>query len=127
MTKRKMRSWEMNQVQRQYIETALWSSTTDDGDPLDNDAGVDDLTARCQRAMLRDLDGFLADARELLDRADYTGNDVQAAHDFWLTRNGHGAGFWDRGLGKLGDELTKKAKAYGSFDLYLYRGKVHGA
>ena len=23
-------------------------------------------------------------------------NVVQAGHDFWLTRNGHGAGFWDR-------------------------------
>jgi hypothetical protein len=23
-------------------------------------------------------------------------NHVQAAHDFWLTRNGHGTGFWDR-------------------------------
>lgn len=23
-------------------------------------------------------------------------NITQAGHDFWLTRNGHGAGFWDR-------------------------------
>lgn len=23
-------------------------------------------------------------------------NIEQAGHDFWLTRNGHGAGFWDR-------------------------------
>ena len=34
-------------------------------------------------------------------------------HDFMLTRNGHGAGFWDRGLGDLGDRLTAAAKAYG--------------
>lgn len=24
------------------------------------------------------------------------GRIAQAGHDFWLTRNGHGAGFWDR-------------------------------
>ena len=40
-------------------------------------------------------------------------------HDFWLTRNGHGAGFWDRGLGELGDRLTGLAKPYGTVDLYI--------
>ena len=39
-----------------------------------------------------------------------------AGHDFWLTRSGHGAGFWDRGLGALGDRLTEAAKVYGSPD-----------
>jgi hypothetical protein len=50
----------------------------------------------------------------------------QAGHDFWLTRNHHGAGFWDRGLGKVGDELTKNAHPYG--DAHLERaedGKVY--
>lgn len=39
-----------------------------------------------------------------------------AGHDFWLTRSGHGAGYWDRGLGELGDRLTEAAKAMGSPD-----------
>jgi hypothetical protein len=29
----------------------------------------------------------------------------QAGIDFWLTRNRHGAGYWDRGLGITGDKL----------------------
>lgn len=33
-------------------------------------------------------------------------------HDFYLTAAGHGAGFWDRGLGELGDRLTKESKPY---------------
>ena len=33
-------------------------------------------------------------------------NPNQAGVDFYLTRNGHGVGFWDRGLGVIGDELT---------------------
>lgn len=37
-------------------------------------------------------------------------------HDFYLTREGHGAGFWDRGLGTLGDYLTDIAKHAGSAD-----------
>jgi hypothetical protein len=54
-------------------------------------------------------------------RARTTAPEGMAGHDFWLTRNGHGAGFWDRTpleKGKLGDELTKLCKAFGESDLY---------
>jgi hypothetical protein len=43
----------------------------------------------------------------------------QAGHDFWLTRNGHGAGFWDRGLGDIGDRLSVAARAFGEVNLYV--------
>jgi hypothetical protein len=41
-----------------------------------------------------------------------------------LTRNGHGAGFWNRFYGdqpatKLGRALSDAAKVYGSCDLYI--------
>lgn len=41
------------------------------------------------------------------DRGGYDAG--RAGHDFWLTRNGHGAGFWDReelDEGGLGQALT---------------------
>lgn len=38
---------------------------------------------------------------------------AQHGHDFALTRNGHGAGFWDRGYGEVGERLTESAKVYG--------------
>lgn len=44
---------------------------------------------------------------------------LQIGHDLWLTRNGHGAGFWDRGLGQLGDSLTTAAKSIGWANTYL--------
>lgn len=37
----------------------------------------------------------------------------QCGHDFALTRNHHGAGFWDRGYGDLGDRLTVAAQSFG--------------
>jgi hypothetical protein len=41
-------------------------------------------------------------------------------HDFWLTRNGHGAGFWDGDWPKeAGDRLTKACEEFGEFDLYI--------
>ena len=43
----------------------------------------------------------------------------QAGHDFWLTRNGHGAGFWDGDWPKHGDMFTKISECYGSVDPYF--------
>jgi len=43
----------------------------------------------------------------------------EAGIDFWLTRNGHGAGFWDRGLGELGDTLSAACDAFGEVCAYL--------
>ena len=36
-----------------------------------------------------------------------------AGHDFALTRNGHGAGFWDRGYGDVGTFLSDAARTFG--------------
>jgi len=54
--------------------------------------------------------------------------DSQAGHDFWLTREGHGCGFWDGDWPDTGDILTKASKAYG--EMYLYvgdDGKIYGS
>jgi len=40
-----------------------------------------------------------------------------AGVDFWLTRNGHGAGFWDRGTDPVFERLTAAAKVYGGVDI----------
>lgn len=44
----------------------------------------------------------------------------QAGHDFWLTRCGHGSGFWNRGLGKQGDQLTELCKEFNNVDATVY-------
>lgn len=37
-----------------------------------------------------------------------------AGNDFAFTRNGHGTGFWDRGIDDLGQHLTEASRPYGS-------------
>ncbi|GAA2812916.1 hypothetical protein [Saccharopolyspora taberi] len=49
----------------------------------------------------------------------------QAGHDFMLTRQGHGTGFWDRGLGDKGDRLTKSAKVYGEHNIEAEDGFIY--
>jgi hypothetical protein len=46
-------------------------------------------------------------------------DDEHIAHDFWLTRNHHGAGFWDGDYGKYGDKLTAIAQTFSEVDLYV--------
>ena len=48
--------------------------------------------------------------------------DEQAGHDFWLTRNHHGSGFWDHSsdFNEAGlRALTDAAHKFGESDLYL--------
>ena len=49
----------------------------------------------------------------------------QLGHDLWLTRNHHGTGFWDRGLGGLGTSLTDIAHAMGEQHLYITSGEAY--
>lgn len=91
-----------------YLEAALWSSIGPDGEPLDRSFGVEDMTPETINKAIEDSNKFITENRELLERH---GNESQHGHDFWLTRNGHGAGFWDRGYGDDGDTLTAAAEA----------------
>lgn len=46
--------------------------------------------------------------------------EAQAGHDFWLTRNGHGAGFWDKA--EIYDRavlLTTKAAVFGEAQAFF--------
>lgn len=111
-----------------YIECALWSST-DNADesgvePLDLNYNATDIDPQTLKRMAEDCAAFQADNKT--DLEDMTAE--RAGHDFWLTRNRHGAGFWDRGLGEVGRRLTDAAHVWGSFDLYVGDdGKVHGS
>lgn len=104
-----------------YVEAALWSSTDESdesgGVPLDENYSEDDLSDEAKHDMFRDVSHFVGANSGLIFRAGLDAE--QVGHDFWLTRNGHGTGFWDRGLGAVGEELSKAAKAYGSSDIYV--------
>lgn len=53
----------------------------------------------------------------------------QAGHDFWLTRNGHGSGFWDGDWPEpWASILDEGAKCYGPFETYLGDdGKIYSS
>lgn len=112
-----------------YIECALWSSTDNStesgGYPLDDNYGPEDIHSETLSAMARDCRDFQKQARDLLSLLPDV-DDEQHGHDFWLTRNRHGAGFWDRGYPRrIGEFLTDIAHSFGGADLYVNRGRVY--
>lgn len=120
-----MRNFNLTEFVQAYMVCALWSSTDENGEPLDDLYPADDIAPECAAAMRASCEDFCkSNHADLQEYRYHMGNEQfsgeqRAGHDFWLTRNGHGAGFWDRGLGALGERLTKAAKVYSSVDLYV--------
>ena len=100
------------------VATLIWSETIietmddsgpRDGDPYDEHFSTDDLAEDYRTSLEEDIAEFLlAHAADVADM-----KPAQFGHDFILTSNGHGAGFWDSGLGDRGDRLTEACRPYG--------------
>jgi len=104
-----------------YNQVAVWSSHDDNGNPLDS---LDiDLNLNAKACMSYDFAMFLLTVQinlgisNVLTDTDKDLSDI--AHDFWLTRNHHGAGFWDGDFDQYGDILTKLARTFSEVSLYV--------
>ena len=104
--------------ERGFFTAALW--TADDNAPggMDYrdtgnaDALWEQLHPVSKKNLLYALHNWKTENADLLAQA---GTDEQNGHDLWLTQAGHGAGFWDRGYGEIGDKLTERAEAFGPY------------
>ena len=106
-----------SEVLGHYVICALWSSTDDDSEPLEKNYNSGHFSKEARRRIRNACFDFLVANKELLSQTELTNE--QIGHDFWLTRNGHGTGFWDRGLGEVGDKLTESCMVVGECDVYV--------
>jgi hypothetical protein len=120
---------------RSYVGTALATSHDDSndcgGEPMDSNYDISDIAPETLESMLRDCASFYARNRWHIHCDDaplsreFEGNiaareAAMAGHDFWLTRCGHGAGFWDGDWPEPAASILDNAsKAFGNIDLYL--------
>ena len=122
-----MESLTIEDILEHYLIAALWSSTDENGQPLDDNYSIDDIDTQCKELASNEITCWLQYCNELrlidpfIEHYNDSVQHIEArlGHDFWLTRNGHGAGFWDRGLGQLGNQLTTATKTFGSVDAYV--------
>lgn len=115
-----------------FLQTALWASI-DNGEFLDSRFDISDFAPETRAKLEADCHAFYdANAASINclgapEAKDGTGCDGMAGHDFWLTRCGHGAGFWDGDWPEPhASILTRAAKTFGNVDLYVGDdGKIH--
>lgn len=104
----------------------VWSEVDENGEPLDDRFDVDDIDADDRAEFAEAVESFaLAMPEDTLtmlrhyhgEQFGYSG--LLFGHDFTLTSNGHGVGFWDRGeRSGAADRLTELARA-ASYSLYV--------
>ena len=129
-------SSQINTIAEHYLIALLWTMPGDDecenpGDDID----LSDLPAETIEQAKQDVAEFVNACGALFDQAmkcyedgygrhpDAGSAEAAFGHDFALTRNRHGCGFWDRaseGLPRvLGEALTKVCEAFPQVDLYI--------
>lgn len=122
-----------------YIGAMLWSESCNGSAPAtvcDHLGWTGDAAYNCDKSLSHDLNYGECDLsgaaydeirKDVADFVCGNWNDLylrgmdgdQAGHDFLLTRNGHGVGFWDRGLGERGQRLTAASEPYGTMNAYV--------
>ena len=109
-----------------YLECAIWASTD-----LGSHASIDMIHGGTLAAMVSDCEEFQKGNEADLELYCNAGRTLgHAGHDFWLTRNHHGEGFWSRYEmpEALARRLTEAAHSHGEFTLYRgeHDGKIYG-
>lgn len=98
---------DFNKIVHAYLHAALWTSE------LDSEYDIHEINDDSISKAVSDCKKFIEVSGDLLNGLE----DSQIGHDFWLSRNGHGAGFFDRGLGDIGDKLQEFASSFGTSDV----------
>lgn len=122
---------QLNHFVASYLETAIWAELSGTQQNLP-------VTKQAKQAATEDCKTFadkvfaeftVNEAEGILNQS---GNDLShlAAHDLWLTRNGHGAGFWDKDIYNdlavdACTRLTNIAKSMGTSHIYANKGRIY--
>lgn len=119
---------ETNAFFNAFLAALLWSENDGEDASLSERFTIADIHPNSLAGLRDQCDRFVSDHRaDLLAATQAVGYDwEQAGHDFALSRNGHGAGYFDRDLGEVGDRLQEAAQVAGPADAYVGDdGKVH--
>jgi len=112
----------MDEFTQAYFEAAFWSTVDDNDRSLRADYDYTDIDDDCLARMEADCKKFQEEVLEPIreESEESLPDDKYAGHDFWLTRNEHGAGFWDGDwVEPYGTKLTDASKEFGEFELYV--------
>ncbi len=104
-----------------FFACALWATNDNadpsGGEPLENNFSESDFDPMTKAKLTIDCQLFM-DAQSV-NITDHPAED--AGHDFFLSRNGHGAGFFEHehGTKEQGNALQEAARSFGEASIYV--------
>lgn len=131
----------MNDSTRQLCETLLWTECDSEGNPLDKKFSITDFSQSDVNRLKLQFELFVSRASKALAAAyvdDFRESDsisdfccrpspggFDLEHDFIMTRNGHGCGFWDGDWEEPAAKiLEQNAKALGEIHVCVNGKKL---
>lgn len=117
-------TFDVEAIVRAYAEILLWQAVDYDEEGneiiVSEEFDIDDIPQKIWDGIRQDVVDFIQAAAE-----DLQGLSEEAiGHNLVLTRNGHGAGFWDMELGARGERLTKIANRLGEHQIFVIDGEL---
>lgn len=105
---------------RAYIEAALFAGLDEAGAPLNRHHTAESLAPETLQRCVADCAAFRAGLAGTAAGDAIEASERSAGHDFLLTRNNHGSGYWDGDWsGDVDNVLTAAAHAAGQIDFYV--------
>lgn len=104
-----------------FLIAALWSSCDNEDNFLDDKFSIEDIHPVFKTRLKKLITKWILSNVNLILNLPKSYEADQLGHDLWLTSQGHGVGFWSRGLGEVGDKLTESCsiKGFNCLDPYV--------
>jgi hypothetical protein len=111
------RSYNIDEIVKYYLEAALWTEQERlEEDLEDNDFTIYSFSDDDKKVIKEEIEWFISNIGDSINLM----TDDQLGYDLWLTRNGHGAGFFDRNYPKKDEQiLNKLCDELGFADIYV--------
>jgi len=108
---------DMDSFTKAFFVAALWTSTDDKGNPFDQNYDLEDIAPETVEQLSQDCSKFQSENSQLMQGL----SSSRCGHDFWLSRCGHGSGFFDEDSfpEEVKDKLQKASHEFGNVDLYV--------
>ena len=102
-----------------YLETAIW--TEEDGNAELEGKTIHDFSDNARNQAREEILWFLKNSTAMFGSSVFTDvSYTSIGHDIWLSRNHHGAGFFDRGYEKeISDFLMYLSHELGDINIYI--------
>lgn len=125
MNKPEISESELDTILNSYLEAAIWTEEEKLSEETEGSEDVDfnihNFTPESRYKALEDIKEFLMDCENSDELIEKLGLE-QVGIDLWLSRNGHGSGFFDRDY-EGADKAQKCAAKLGTITLFVNEDK----